>query len=68
MSKSNFLKSILTVCFFVSVASAALAQNATSPISTGASREVKGTVFDVQEQPLMGVAVLLAGTTTGGGD
>lgn len=66
MSKSNFLKSILTVCFFVSVASAALAQNATSPISTGASREVKGTVFDGQEQPLMGVAVLLAGTTTGG--
>ena len=39
---------------------------AAQSVSSGASREVKGTVLDGSEYPLMGVAVLVAGTTNGG--
>ena len=67
MSKSKFLKSVLTICVMVSTASFAWIQTAAQTVSSGASREVKGTVFDGSEQPLMGVAVLLSGTTSGGG-
>ena len=49
---------LLLVCGIVSYAAAA-------PAEQGGKREVKGTVLDGTEQPLMGVAVVLAGTTQG---
>ncbi len=49
---------LLLVCGIVSYAAAA-------PAEQGGKREVKGTVLDATEQPLMGVAVVLAGTTQG---
>ena len=36
---------------------------AAQSVSSGASREVKGTVLDGSEYPLVGVAVLVEGTT-----
>ena len=64
MSKSKLMKSLLTVLAIATI----MVQAAAQSVSSGASREVKGTVFDGQEQPLMGVAVLIAGTTSGGGN
>lgn len=49
---------LLLVCGLVSYASAA-------PAEQGSTREVKGKVLDTNEEPLMGVAVVLAGTTQG---
>ena len=49
---------LLLVCGFVSYASAV-------PAGQASTREVKGLVLDTTEQPLMGVAVVLAGTTQG---
>lgn len=36
-----------------------------APAEQAGKREVKGKVLDATDQPLMGVAVVLAGTTTG---
>ena len=49
---------LLLVCGIVSYA-------AVVPAEQGQKREVKGTVMDATEQPLMGVAVVIAGTTQG---
>lgn len=49
---------LLLVCGLVSYASAA-------PAEQGSTREVKGKVLDTNDEPLMGVAVVLAGTTQG---
>lgn len=49
---------LLLVCGIMSYA-------ATAPAEQGGKREVKGQVLDTNNEPLMGVAVVLAGTTTG---
>ena len=49
---------LLLVCGIVSYASVV-------PAEQGQTREVKGKVLDATEQPLMGVAVVVAGTTQG---
>ena len=49
---------LLLVCGFASYATVV-------PAEQGQTREVKGKVLDATEYPLMGVAVVLSGTTQG---